>query len=300
MPAETSPSKVSPLIPTLATRIVEMIRRETLPVGHRLTEQALSDTLGVSRSPVRKALQFLESSGVVQSVPHRGFQLAKVPGDLDDLDLMAERASEEDFYLRVANDRISGVLPAEVMEADLMVRYGLARLQVQRILNRMARESMVDRKPGRGWIFRPLLSNAESHRESYRYRMIIEPAALLEPGYQVDLIELEKCRREQIDLLDGGIERCTPVELYRAGVHIHETVIAGAHNRFLLDSLRTVNQMRRVVEYGTRLDRTRLHRQCEEHLMLIDLLVKGERMEASQFLRQHLNTARITKIGDTP
>jgi DNA-binding GntR family transcriptional regulator len=55
--------------------------------------------------------------------------------------------------------------------------------------------------------------------------------------------------------------------------------------------------MRRVVEYGTRLDRARLHRQCEEHLVLIDLLVRGERMEASQFLRQHLNTARITKIG---
>ncbi len=76
-------------------------------------------------------------------------------------------------------------------------------------------------------------------------------------------------------------------------------MIAGSGNRFLLDSLRTVNQMRRVVEYRTRLDRSRLYRQCEEHLILIDLLVKGERMEASQFLRQHLNTARITKIGDT-
>ena len=32
--------------------------------------------------------------------------------------------------------------------------------------------------------------------------------------------------------------------------------------------------------------------------MPIDLLVKGERMEASQLLRQHLNTARIT--GDAP
>ena len=32
--------------------------------------------------------------------------------------------------------------------------------------------------------------------------------------------------------------------------------------------------------------------------MPIDLLVKGERMEASQWLRQHLNTARITKLGD--
>jgi DNA-binding GntR family transcriptional regulator len=191
------------------------------------------------------------------------------------------------------------VLADEVTEADLMTRYGLPRLQVQRILNRMAREGMIDRKPGRGWAFRPLLSNAESHRESYRFRMIIEPAALLEPGYQVDTAELEKCKREQLELLAGGIERCTPAELFRAGVHFHETVIAGAHNQFLLDSLRTLNQMRRVVEYGTRLDRSRLHRQCEEHLLLIDLLLKGERMEASQFLRQHLNTARITKIGDT-
>jgi DNA-binding GntR family transcriptional regulator len=300
MPSEPSPSKVSALIPTLATRIVEMIRREGAPVGHRLTEQALCNELGVSRSPVRKALQFLETSGVVQSVPHRGFQVARLPSELDDLELSPEGASEEEIYLRIANDRINGLLEDEIVEADLMARYGLARLRVQRILNRMAREGMIDRKPGRGWVFRALLTTAESHRESYRFRMIIEPAALLEPGYQVDLAELEKCRREQVELLQGGIERCTPAELYRAGVHFHETVIAGAHNRFLLDSLRTLNQMRRIVEYGTRLDRSRLHRQCEEHLMLIDLLVKGERMEASQFLRQHLNGARITKLGELP
>lgn len=294
------PSKVSPLTPTLATRIVEMVRREGYAIGHRLTEQALCDALGVSRSPVRKALQFLEDSGVVQSVPNRGFQLAKMALDLAPLDLSSTQVSEEDMYLRIANDRISGLLEEEVTEADLMVRYSLARLPIQRILGRMARENMVDRKPGRGWIFRPLLTNPQSHRESYRFRMVIEPAALLEPGYQVDLAELEKCRREQQDLLQGGIERCTPAELFHAGVHFHETVVAGAHNRFLLDALRSVNQMRRVVEYGTRLDRSRLHTQCQEHLQLIALLTKGERMEASQFLRQHLNTARITKIGDTP
>lgn len=297
MQPELSSGKVSPLIPTLATRIVEMIRRENHAVGHRLTEQALCDELGVSRSPVRKALQYLEANGVVQSAPHRGYQVARKPVELGELDLSANRDTEEEIYLRIANDRINGLLADEIAEADLMARYDLARLQVQRILNRMARESMIDRKPGRGWIFRPLLSSVESHRESYRFRMIIEPAAILEPGYQVDLAELEKCRREQVELLQGGIERCTPAELFRAGVHFHETVIAGAHNRFLLDSLRTVNQMRRVVEYGTRLDRSRLHRQCEEHLQLIELLVKGERMEASQFLRQHLNTARITKLG---
>lgn len=289
---------VSALIPTLARRIVEMIRREGYPVGHRLTEQALCDELDVSRSPVRKALQYLQEAGAVTSEPNRGFQVAKMPSELGELDFAPNPASEEVMYMRIANDRINGLIADEIVENDLMERYGLARLQVQRILNRMARESMIDRKPGRGWMFRPLLNNVTSHRESYRFRMIIEPAAILEPGYQVDVAELEKCRREQQELLQGGIERCTPTELFRAGVHFHETVVAGAHNRFLLDSLRTLNQMRRVVEYGTRLDRARLHRQCEEHLVMIDLLVAGERMEASQYLRQHLNTARITKIGD--
>ena len=201
--------------------------------------------------------------------------------------------------MRVAHDWMNGLIEQEVTEADLMGRYALARLQVQRLLNTMARDGLVDRKPGRGWIFRRLLSSVESHRESYRFRMMLEPAAILEPGYSVDLAELERCRREQQDLLDGGIEQCTPAQLFQAGSHFHETVVAGCGNRFVLDALHNINQMRRIMEYGTLLDRSRLHRQCEEHLQLIELLIRGERMEASQFLRQHLNTARITKVGDS-
>lgn len=299
MPSLTATPKISALIPTLATRIVEMVRRENHPVGHRLTELALSEALNVSRSPVRKALKLLESQGVVTSVPRKGFQLAQAAAELGDMALATSASSDEDLYLRIANDRIHGELSEDIHESDLMGRYSAPRLQIQRVLHHMARESMVDRKPGRGWVFRPLLTNSDSHRESYRFRMIIEPAAILEPGYQPDLAELEKCRREQEELLQGGIEKCSHAELFRAGVHLHETVVAGAHNRFLLDSLKTLNQMRRVVEYGTRLDRSRLHQQCREHLVLIDLLVKGERMEAAHFLRQHLNGARISKVGDS-
>ena len=294
----TSAAPVSALIPALASRILELIRRDKLAVGHRLKELDLAEALGVSRSPVRKALQMLEGTGTVRSIPNKGFQVVRTGDALDGLTLAQDPGTDEQAYLRIANDRIAGLLPEEVAEAELMVRYALPRLQVQRILNRMAREHMVDRKPGRGWIFRPLLSDAESHRESYRFRMIIEPSAILEPGYQVDVAELEKCRQEQVELLQGGIERATPEQLYQSGVHLHETIVAGAGNRFLLDSLRTINQLRRVVEYGTRLDRQRLHRQCEEHLQLIDLLLRGERMEAARFLRAHLNGARITKTGN--
>lgn len=298
MPQAPLTSKVNALTPTLAMQIVSMIRRENLACGHRLTELSLADELKVSRSPVRKALQYLELQGVVASVPRKGFQLIRSASELGALELVAAESSDEDLYLKIANDRIRGELGEEVAESELMDVYKSARLQIQRVLHRMARENMVDRKPGRGWVFRPLLTDSDSHRESYRFRMIIEPAAILEPGYKPDLTELEKCRREQQELLQGGIERCTPSELFRTGVHFHETIVAGANNRFLLDSLRRLNQMRRVLEYGTRLDRSRLHQQCQEHLMLIDLLVKGERMEASNFLRQHLNGARITKVGD--
>jgi DNA-binding GntR family transcriptional regulator len=300
MPAADAPPKTNPLVRTLAARIVEMARRDNLAPGHRLLEVALAEALNVSRSPVRKALQHLEAQGVVASVPRKGYQLVRHGAELRPTGVDDPETPDDDLYLQLANDRIHGHWPQEVHESALMERYAVPRLQVQRVLQRMSAEGMVDRKPGRGWVFRPLLTDSDSHRESYRFRMIIEPSAILEPGYEPDRAELEKCRREQEDLLEGGIERCTPAELFQAGVHLHETVVAGAGNRFLLDSLKNINQMRRVVEYGTRLDRSRLHQQCREHLVLIDLLLKGERMEAAHFLRQHLNGARITKVGGAP
>jgi len=128
MSAPASPSNVSALIPTLARRIIEMIRREGYPVGHRLTEQALCDELDVSRSPVRKALQYLQATGAVSSEPNRGFQVAKMPSELGELEFAPNPASEEVMYMRIANDRINGLIPDEIAENDLMERYGLARL----------------------------------------------------------------------------------------------------------------------------------------------------------------------------
>jgi DNA-binding GntR family transcriptional regulator len=302
--APALPANVSPLVPAVASRIVEIIRREGMQVGHRLTELALCEELGVSRSPVRKALQFLETVGAVVSEANRGFQVAKNAGDLGALALPTHADSDEAIYMSIADDRMAGNLPDDVAETDLMERYGSTRLQIQRSLNRMAREGMVERKPGRGWVFLPLLSTTSSYRESYRFRMIIEPASILEPGYEVDPIELDKCLREQNELLAGGIEKWSRAELFRTGVHLHETIVAGAHNMFLLDALRKVNQLRRLVEYRAKRDRAQtsiyMREQCTEHLVLIDLLRRGERFEASQFLREHLNGAKSSKTRDEP
>ncbi|WP_205665266.1 GntR family transcriptional regulator [Caldimonas tepidiphila] len=296
------PAMPSGLVPVLAARVLEHIIASGHAAGDRLTEQSLADTLGVSRSPVRKALQYLETLGAVGSSPNRGFHVAREAAQLRKLQLPSDPVSDESIYMRIVEDRLTNVLDEEVSEAELMERYQLTRLQLQRVLNRMARENLIDRKPGRGWIFRPLLNSVDSHRESYRFRMIIEPAAILEPTFRVDRALFDKVRRQQLQLLEGGIERWTAAERFRAGADFHEAIVACANNRFLLDALRNVNQLRQVIEYhsqtGSKQDRTRLRRQCEEHLALLDLLEAGERMEAAHRLRQHLDVVRVIKTGE--
>jgi len=287
----------SPLVPSLAARIVEIIRRDELEVGQRITEQSLCDALGVSRSPVRKALQFLAGSGVVRSEPNKGFQVAKPARALAAWKVEPASDSDEAIYLVIADDRLAAELETEISETDLMARYGASRPQVQRVLHRLARDGVVERKPGRGWTFQPLMNTPEAYREGYRFRMIIEPAAVLEPDYAIDLGELERCYREQMELLDGGIGKWPVSELFKPGVHLHETIVAGAHNRLLLDALRRVNQARRLVEYRDKRNAAGMRAQCEEHLVLIDLLRRGALQEAAAFLRRHLDGARERKAA---
>ncbi len=291
----------SGLAPVLATQVLDLIARSGHPVGFRLREQALANELGVSRTPIRKALQYLAGLGALGSEPNRGFYVAEDAAKLRRISVPDHDDSEEAIYMRVADDLLSGLLTDEVTESELMERYQLTRLQVQRVLNRMGREGMANRKPGRGWLFRPLLNTIESHRESYRFRMVIEPAALIEPTYRVDKAAFARARREQQLLLDGGIEKWTPSERFRAGSEFHETIVASSNNRFFIDSLRNLNQLRRVIEYHQHTqsaqDRNRLRRQCEEHIHLLDLIESGERMEAFHELRKHLDVVKTIKTG---
>lgn len=293
------PSPTSGVANAVVAGILEYVRKFNLAPGQRLTEQALADELGVSRSPIRKALQYLESAGAVASSPNKGFYVKQAVADLMRLDLQADEESDEAVYLRIAEERLSGLLPEEITEVDLMARYDLSRLQVQRILNRMGREGLVERKPGRGWVFRPFLSTDTAYREGYRFRMIIEPAALLEPTFRIDKAAFERVRRDQRAMLDGGIEKWPLSELFRAGSQFHETLVAASNNSFLVEAIRNVNQLRRLVEYRVNVDRSRLYRQCEEHLMLLDLIEGGDRVEASHKLRQHLDVARSIKLRES-
>lgn len=57
--------------------LLDWIHSGHLAPGQRLTEENLSRSLSVSRTPVREALRALEGDGLVRSEPNRGFTLVR-------------------------------------------------------------------------------------------------------------------------------------------------------------------------------------------------------------------------------
>ena len=130
--------------------------------------------------------------------------------------------------------------------------------------------------------------------------MLFEPAALLEPTFRLDQPELERIRRDQQMMLDGGIARLSRARLFELGSNFHETVIGFSGNRFMLEAIKRVNAMRRLLETRAHFDRARIVGQCREHLHLLALLERGARDEAARFMKRHLDVVRAIKTEGTP
>lgn len=282
---------IKPLILQLATRIVEHVRLQVLPEGRHLAEQALADTFNVSRSPVREALMLLEQERIVTFRPNRGFFLAVPAAEIRDLSLEPPVLAEEEKYFQIAEDRIRGKLQGPVSEAELMSRYGISRVKLMKILVRMSQEGWVERRPGHGWNFLPILDSVEALDQGYRFRLLVEPAALLEPTYRVDPVLFAGLRKEQEALDRKPVDGKLSFEMFEAGARFHEQIVACSGNRFFLEAVRHVNRLRRLIEYKVEVTENRMLR-YREHMEILNLLEENRVADASELLREHLLNAR--------
>ena len=74
--------------------------------GERLMEIALSEKLGVSRTPVREAIRKLELEGLVVMIPRRGAHVARIT-EKNLQDVLEIRKVLEEFAIGLACERIS-------------------------------------------------------------------------------------------------------------------------------------------------------------------------------------------------
>ena len=277
---------------SIPARIVELIQGEAWPVGSHLPAQRLADRLRVSRSPINEALQLLYEKGFVQREPNRGYFVAKkIDGPahrtLEALGLQTTDIADS-LYFRIADDRLRGDLPDEFTEAMLRKRYGAIQSELDAVLARIASEGWAEKKPGYGWVFSAMLTTPDSLLQSYRMRLALEPAALLEPGYRLELSVVERLRGAEKHLLEGGIESDTPLQLHDRGVRFHEALVEASGNAFFIDTIRRVNRVRRLISYRSMQDRNRYKQHARQHLKLLDLLEAERNQEAAEAMRAHL------------
>lgn len=288
----TDPSRVqSGLLP----RILDLIRADAPAPGARLSELRLAELLQVSRTPVRAALCYLARHGVVHRAA-RGFTIA-APEAADRMrNALAAGTPDEATRLteRLVADRQADTLPAEVSESDLMRRYQTGRGPVQRALTQLAGLGAVERKVGHGWTFLPTRDSPAARRESLRWRMLVEPGALLEPGYRLDPAWVASIGERHARMLATPWDGSASIAFYEMNAAYHEGLAAGSGNRHLLLAVQQQNSLRRLSNYrwGFASDpdaaRRRVRESCQEHLTILSHAAAGDSEVAAALMRRHI------------
>ncbi|MBN3785865.1 GntR family transcriptional regulator [Burkholderia sp. Ac-20353] len=294
--AESPGTALTPLQTRVAREILALARREDLVIGDRLAESILAEKIGTSRTPVNVALHHLVSLGVIYYDPNRGFFMAKPARDVTDVAAQFFNEPDDPLYLKIAEDRLAHRLPDVVTEADLMRQYDVSRSELRRVLSRMQEEGWIERQVGHGWQFMPMIDSVEAYEESYLFRAAIEPTGVMSPTFSANRVELEELRRRQRFIAEGGYLTMNSVELFEANSEFHETIAKWSGNRFIAQSVRRMDRLRRLVEYRQARARKPRQEQALEHLAILDAIAQHDLLRAAALLRDHIEGARRAKV----
>lgn len=111
---------------SIATALEERIFDGTFANGDRLDEMRLAQTFGVSRTPLREALQRLAQSGLIELIPRRG-AFVRQPGPVELLEMFEVMAELEAVCGRLAARRISDAALDSLRAANVKCRDAVNR-----------------------------------------------------------------------------------------------------------------------------------------------------------------------------
>lgn len=286
----------------LAKQILDLIEEARFEVGYHLREQQLADLLGVSRTPVRAAMGVLESFGVVEARKNQGYFLAQPPDGLHRIELDLPPSADEDLYNRLVTDRLAGTIPASLTQTDIAQRYAVDRVTMTRALSRLSEDGLIIRNKGHGWSFQPSLDSAMTLKNSYDFRLTLEPAGLLLPTFSPDRSVLERCRREHIFLVSQlGGNSVTPKQVFETDANFHEMLAEYSGNVFMYQSMQQQNRLRRLLEFQGYVNRKRIREWCGEHVEILESILDGDMETAAARMHEHLSHAyHTTGAADAP
>ena len=276
----------------LLIKVVAKLKVEQANVGDSLNESLMAQQFEVSRTPLRAVLAYMSTLGITKAVPYKGFVL-QVDAQSIEIEGDQEESRQEQLYLRLLIDLFFGEIETAFSEKELQERYQSNRGEVQSVLRLLENDGILRRSPGYKWHLDGVLNTLERHSESYRCRLIFEPAGLLEPSWTLDLNGLENCRDRHVKAIQNP-KSVTSSELFRLSADFHELLAACSGNRFLLGNMQQHNRMRKASDLVSMHFQSSVSKSCQRRLEIINLVLEGNNLEASNKLTQLLeNDIRV-------
>ncbi|EFD82702.1 GntR family transcriptional regulator [Klebsiella variicola] len=276
----------------IARQILDLISEARFDPGHHLREQHLADALGVSRTPVRAGLKELTRMGAVEARPNQGFFLLKRSNELDQLEIEQSKSNDQKLYEQLVHDRIAGILPESFTQTEISQRYDVDRGVLTRTLVKLSEDGLIARNAGHGWRFLQTLNSDIALRNSYGFRLMIEPMALLTPNLHVDRQMLKRLRTRHLRLITHpDITQVPAKEIFETDAAFHELLAEASGNLFVLQAIQQQNRLRRLLEFGSYHNKRRVKEWCEEHVAIIDALRENKQEQAAELMRKHLQYA---------
>lgn len=273
--------------------ILRLARDEGWTAGAPVGEKPLAVRLGVSRTPVRRALQALAETGLLAHEPGQGFRLLQPVDEVVVASHVPPPAGGGELYQRILTGRARGDLPTEITENAMLAHFGAAKGDLRKALMRLSSEGLVQRQRGHGWRFTESLDTPEAILESYAFRIAIETAALSQAGYRVDAMELGRLRKAHEALMRRPVGEVTPQLWFEVNSTFHETLASWSRNRFFLQAVRRQNALRRMHQFADfwELEPEQILQSCRDHLAILAALDKGDQPGAVRLLVEHLSGA---------
>jgi len=279
----------SPTQSRAARGVVEHLVRGGVEPGMHINELAIAQRLGISRTPVRAALEHLREEGILEHRQGEGFFLIRPLASVEEAGLTD--AAGEELYERILRDILEGNLDSTMSHNALIRRYGVRRGDVNAALRRMVREGLAEPAFGHGWTF--VQFSRDIVRKGYRLRMLLEPSILTESDYRVDTEALERldaAHARIVERLDERMGRKTISwnELFDLDARFHETLAAGGGNELYVEIVRKQNRIRRLNEILGYERVERVRQSLNEHRGILDSLLHGDHESAGLQMRRHL------------
>jgi putative spermidine/putrescine transport system substrate-binding protein len=274
--------------------------------GVVLIEGPIASLLGVSRGPVKRALELLAEDGLIRRFGGRGYL---VGGENDDLKpnrvnlltLDLEISGEiQDYAQRAAWQKIYGEVAESVVactpfgayqisESAMCAHFKVSRTVVRDVLARLNHDGLIEKDRWSHWTAGPL--TARDVKEHYEMRLLLEPAALRRSAPALARAEIEAMRarvaaaRRASEM--GALDSVEPLER-----DLHETCLAPVPNRRLLATIgqsRLPDVINRLFARHFGLHQTQAI--LDEHDHVFAELVHGEAERAAHALELHLRAA---------